>query len=127
MTEWAVWRSAWRERKTINSVHGFDSFPAPDVAWILDKFRERYYGKTSSIGIINVPEVNEKFERIAKSVKIAEVSKNLSEIYRYTYDHYVDIPILEFSEMIVTSRRIPKWDTGSRPTDRNYNGLIKQR
>ena len=57
---------------------------------------------------------------------VAEVSKLLSEIYRYAYDNYLMIPILEFSEIVVTKKKIPKWNTGSRPMDRNYNDLIKQ-
>jgi len=39
------------------------------------------------------PELNEKFARAEKSMDLVEISKLLSEIYRYAYDQYLEIPI----------------------------------
>ena len=72
---------------------------------------------------VDIPELNEKFERIEKSVNIAEISKIMAEIYRYTYDQYLMIPICEFPEKIATTKRIPQSNPGFRRTDRNF---IKQ-
>ncbi len=126
MSEWVVWRNTWREKKTQNTVLGYDDFPAPDVAALVPKLEERW-SFNGPFAIFNVPEVNERFEKIKKSMDIAEVAKLLSEIYRIVYDQYLMIPICEFSDKVVTAKRIPQWNMGRRPNDRNYSDLIKQR
>jgi peptide/nickel transport system substrate-binding protein len=126
MSEWPIWRLAWREGKTQNSVHGYDDFPAPDVGALYEKLAERWYGK-GPIAIFNIPEVNDRFEKIAKSMDLVEISKLLAEIHRTVYDQYLTVPICEFSEIAATTKRIPKWDMGRRQSDRNYSDLIKQR
>lgn len=72
-------------------------------------------------------ELNEKFERAEKSTDIAEISKQMAEIYRYAYDHYLMVPICEIPDMIAITKRIPKWNPGLRRMDRNYYDLVKQR
>ncbi len=126
MTEWPVFRNTWRERKTQNTVFGFDDFPAPDTAFLLAKLEERWSGK-EPLAIFDNPEVNKRFERIGKSMDPAEVAKLMAEAYKIVYDQYFLIPILEFSEKVVTTKRIPPWNLGSRPNDGNYNDFIKQR
>ena len=75
---------------------------------------------------VNIPELNERFLRIDKSLDVAEISRLLAEIYRYVYDHYLLIPICEIPVKIATTKRIPKWDPGLRCNDRNYHDLIRQ-
>lgn len=127
MSDWAVFRRAWNERKTQNTVHGYDDGQIPSVPLLLVKFMEKwYFAHQSGRSTVNLAELNQRFERIEKSKDIAEVSKLMAEIYRYAYDQYLMIPICEFSEKIATTKRVPPWDPG-RHNDRNYYDLIKQR
>ncbi len=124
-SEWAVWRQAWRERKTQNTIHGYDDTTNPNVGALLIKFMEKWYFK-SVLSAVNIPQLNERFERIEKSIDIAEISKLMAEIYRYAYDNYLFIPICDIPEKIATTKRIPKWDPGIRRNDRNYYEIIRQ-
>ena len=65
-------------------------------------------------------------DKIEKSLNIDEIAKLLVEVYRYSYDHYLIIPICELSELTATAKRIPKWNLGARRNDRNYYDLIRQ-
>ncbi len=126
MSEWVVWRKAWNDRKTQNMINGYDDSTNPTITSILMKMEEKwYYGSTMSSA--NVPELNGRYEKIKKSLDIAEISKLMSEIYRYAYDNYLMIPICEFPTKVATTKRIAKWDMGLRRRDRNYYDLIKQR
>jgi ABC-type transport system substrate-binding protein len=125
MTEWNVFRVALRERKSQNTIHGVDSFITPNVGSLSVKFGDKFYFRNSE-STVNIPEVNEKFDRIVKSMDISEISKLLSEIYRYGYDQYLMIPIAEINDLVATTKRIPKWDLGSHENDRNYNDLIRE-
>ena len=51
---------------------------------------------------------------------VAEISKLMAEIYRYAYDHYLMIPICEISDMIATTKKVPKWNLGHRAAIVNY-------
>ncbi len=126
-TEYAVWRKAWAERKTQNTIHGYEDVTRVTAYGILSKFVEKWsFAHKSGRSTVNIPELNERFERIEKSLDIDEISKLLSEIYRYAYDNYLMIPICEIPDKIATTKRIPKWDLGLR-NDRNYYELIRQR
>ncbi len=126
MTDWAVWRLAMRDKKTQNTIHGADSPMSADFLTIIGKLEDRWYFKIPRSSV-NIPELNERFDRIEKSLDTAEVARLLAEIYRYAYDQYLAIPICEIPDMIATTKRIPKWDPGRRQIDRNYYDLIKQR
>jgi peptide/nickel transport system substrate-binding protein len=126
ISEWGIWRQSLRDRKTQNTIHGMESTTNPEVGALLIKFMEKWYFK-NVLSMVNIPELNEKFEKIEKSVDVAEISRLLSEIYRYAYDHYLMVPICEIPEKIATRKEIPKWDPGLRRADRNYYDLIKQR
>ncbi len=126
MTEWAVFRNTWREGKTQNTVFGFDDFPEPDIAALYRRLAERWNGK-APLALFNNPEINKRFERIEKSTEVSEIAKLMAEMIRIVHENYLVIPILEFSEKIATTKRIPPWDMGGRQNDRNYNDLIKQR
>ena len=126
MTEWAVWRKAWRSRakEVENTVYGNDSFT--DLPNLTRGFMQFYYFKWKE-SAVNIPYLNERFDRINKSLNVDEISKLLVEIYRYSYDNYLIIPICELSELTATTKRIPKWNLGARRNDRNYYDLIRQR
>jgi ABC-type transport system substrate-binding protein len=124
--DYGRWIKAWNERRTQNTIAGGIDALAPDVYGLIGKFEDRlYFGNMRSSA--NIPELNERFERIRKSLDIGEISKLMVEIYRYAYDHYLLIPICEIPDKIATTKRIPKWDPGLRRFDRNYYDLIRQR
>ncbi len=128
MSDYAAWRQVWAERKTQNTVHGYDDTSDPDAGTILQKFQEKwYFAHKSGRSTVNAPELEERFQRIEKSMDIKEISRLLAEIYRYAYDQYLMIPICEFPEKVATTQRIPRWDLGRRRMDRNYYDLIRQR
>ncbi len=124
-SEWAIWRQTWADRKTQNTIHGYDDGTSPDVASLLIKFQDKWDFKNMR-STVNIPEVNERFDRIGKSTDVAEISKLMAEIYRIAYDQYLMIPICEIPDKIATTKRIPKWDLGRRRMDRNYYELIRQ-
>ncbi len=126
ITEWAVWRKAWRSRKCENMIHGHDSSTTPGIPNLIRGFTQRYEFKMEESSV-NIPYLNERFERIDKSLNIAEISKLMAEIYQYAYDHYLTVPICELSELTATTKKIAKWDLGHRRQSRNYYDLIKQR
>ncbi len=126
LTDFGVFRTLSRSRKTDNMIYGTDDGANPEIAGLLIKCMERYYGK-NMMSRVDIPELNEKFERIVKSTDVAEMSKLMAEIYRYAYDQYLMIPICEFPEKIATTKRIPPWNPGVRRVDRNYYDLIKQK
>jgi ABC-type transport system substrate-binding protein len=125
LTEFAVWRKAMNEGKTQDTIHGADDPTDPGLSTLVEKFQDRWYAKNPRARV-NVPEINERFERIDKSLDTAEVSKLLGEIWRWAYDQYSKVPICEIPDKIATTKRIPGWDLGKRRNDRNYYDLIKQ-
>jgi len=125
-SEWAVWRLAIRDRKSQNTVHGYESGTAPEAGDILSRMQEKFYGKSNAT-TVNVPELNAMFEKAERSTDIDEVSKTLVGIYRYLYDQHVMVPICQIPTVIATTKKVPKWDPGLRAYDRNYNDLIRQR
>ncbi len=125
MTEYATWRVAWQERKTQNSIHGYEGSFSPDISLLLMQFFEKWYVKNGR-STVNIPELNERFERIERSLDITEISKLLAEIYRYAYDQYLMAPICEIPVKIAATKRIPKWNPGLRRMDNNYYDLIRQ-
>jgi ABC-type transport system substrate-binding protein len=126
MSEWAVWRKALNGRKSQNTIHGVENATNPDITSILKKLEERY-DFASPTSMCNIPELNEKYERMRKSLDKNEIARIMVEIYRYAYDNYLMVPICEIPDMIAASKRIPKWDPGVRRSDRNYYNLIRQR
>ncbi len=126
VSEWAVWRKAWRERKTQNTIHGYDDTTNPDAGAMLTKFEEKWYFK-NALSSANMPELNSRFEKIEKSTDLSEISKLMAEIYRIAYDNYLMVTVCEIPDKIATTKRIPSWNTGLRRSDRNYYDLIRQR
>jgi peptide/nickel transport system substrate-binding protein len=126
MTEYSAFRELWRNRKSQNTVHGYESTTAPDVGMLLVKFQEEwYYYHNSMRSSVNILELNDRFKRIEKSMDIAEIYRLMVEIYRYAYDNYLMIPICEIPDLIATTKKIPKWNPGLR-NDRNYYEMIRQ-
>ncbi len=125
-SEWAVWRKAWRSRKCENTIHGNDSSSVPDVASLIQRCMQRYYFKKEE-SAVNIPELDERFEKLQRSLDLDEISSLMREIYRYAYDHYLIIPVCQLSEITATNQKIPTWDLGHRRHSRNYYELIRQR
>jgi peptide/nickel transport system substrate-binding protein len=126
VSEWAVWRRARFEPKSQNMVYGTDDSVNADVGALIIKFIEKFSNK-SKLSTVNIPELNQKIDRIEKSMDISEISRLMAEIYQYAYDNYLMIPICETFVEIATTKRIPKWDPGLRRNDRNYYDLIRQK
>ncbi len=126
MTEWAAFRKFWRTRKLENFIYGMDGSGDPDVSTLLVRFMQRYYFNHME-STVNIPELNERFERIEKSMDISEIQTLLAEIYRYSYDHFLEVPVCGIVSINVTSKKIPKWDLGQRLRCRNFYDLIEQR
>jgi peptide/nickel transport system substrate-binding protein len=128
MIDWAIWSKAMSEQKTQNSIHGADVAKSPDVYGMMGKFMDMwYFAHQSRRSTVNIPELEERFERIGKSLDIAEISKLMTEIDRYVYDNYLNVPICEIPDMLASTKRIPRWDPGTRRLDKNYYDLIRQR
>ena len=128
MTEWAVVSKAWSSRKTQNIIFGYDDATNRDVFTQLGKFNDKWnYNFKSQRSTVNIPEINERFLKIDKSLDLSEISKLMAEIYRIAYDQYLMVPICEFPDIVATTKRVPKWDLGLRRLDINYYDLIRQR
>ena len=125
MTEYGSWRKLWDEGKTQNQIFGFDGVLSPSLDTFLPKFQDRWYAKNKR-STVNVPEINERFDKIGRSLDRSEVSRLLAEIWRWAYDQYAAIPICEIPYKIATTKRISPWDPGRRRNDLNYLGLIGQ-
>ena len=125
-SEWAIYRQALSGRKTQNTIHFTDALVTAERGLILTTMQERFYYSKSPRSRVNIPELTERFERIDKSLDLDEISKLMVEIYRYSYDHYLEIPICELNDLIATTKKIPKWNPGIRRNEMNIHGLIKQ-
>jgi peptide/nickel transport system substrate-binding protein len=126
VTDWAVYRKAFSDRKTQNIIHGTESPVSPDIVTLLERISDRWdFSQRRST--VNIPEMNERFEKIAKSLDISEITKLLAEICRYAYDHYLLVPMCDLPDIIAANQRIPKWNLGVHRTGNNYYELIRQR
>jgi peptide/nickel transport system substrate-binding protein len=125
MSEYSTWRKAWRSRKTQNTVHGYDDTTNPECASMILKCRQKWFSEEKR-STVNIPELDKKFQTIAKSLDITEVEKLMGEIHRYVYDNYLMVPIAGIPDKIATTKKVPKWDPGHHRRDTNYRGLIKQ-
>jgi peptide/nickel transport system substrate-binding protein len=125
ISEWGMWRKTWEDRKTQNTVHGYDDTTNPDIASIYTKMMQKWYFKEVRC-TVNIPELNERFERMTKSLDVAEISKLMAEVYRYAYDQHLMVTLCEISDLLVTAKRVPKWNLGRRRLDVNYFDLIRQ-
>ncbi len=98
----------------------------PEISEILTRYRRWFYS-TEPRTTVKDSKLDDMINRAEKSMNLAEVEKIIGDIYRYAYDQYIFIPICDISDEIATTKRIPRWDQGSRRTDRNYNDIIRQR
>ena len=126
MTEWATFRGSWGTQKVPNTISGAGEKTNPECGTLLSYLEERYasYEKRA---LFHAPKVDECFKRATTTLDVAEVAKNLGEIYRYTYDQHLTIPICMINDEIAITKRIPEWDPGRRRNDRNINDIIRQR
>jgi len=66
----------------------------PEIFSVIQKMSERFNFKEKR-SCVNIPELNERFERVEKSLDVGEISKLMAEIYRYAYDHYLCVSLCE--------------------------------
>mgnify|MGYP002401784040 CR=1 FL=1 len=92
----------------------------------MDRFANNYYSK-EEWAVVQSKYLDERFEKIYSSLDINEVKRLVGELTRYAYDQYLLIPICEVPDVIATTKRVPKWDPGTRRLDRNYYDLIRER
>ncbi len=126
MTDWSIWRKAFAARKTQGTIHGTDAPMSPDIVTLVERVSDRWDFNVPR-STVNIPELNEKFERIGKSLDISEIARLLVEISRYAYDHYLLVPICELPDKIAHTQKIPVWNPGVHRMGYNYYELIRQR
>jgi ABC-type transport system substrate-binding protein len=125
MTEWNAWREKWRTQKSENTIMGVDSSAVSGCNGILRTFEQKLYSK-SELTHVKLPYLDERFEKIFKSLDLTEVERLMGEMYCYTYDNYLVVPICDLDDIIATSKKIPPWDPGLRRRDLNFRGLIRE-
>jgi ABC-type transport system substrate-binding protein len=82
ISDYGAWQRAWADRKTQNTIHGYDATSDPEAGSLLEKMSQKWdFANKSGRSTINIPEVNAKFEKADRSKDIAEISKLLAEIY----------------------------------------------
>ena len=126
MTEWSTVRSSWRAQKVQNSVCGYEEKSNPECGSLLVRMEDKYVS-TEPRAIVKDPKLDEWFKKASSTLNLGEVEKILGEVYRYTYDQHITIPISMVNDEIAFTKRVPKWDPGQRRDDRNYNDIIRQR
>ena len=126
MTEWSTFRASWRAEKVQNIVSGTDTMSAPECGTLLTRMEERY-ASYEKRGIVHDSRIDEWFKKASRSLDEAEVARILGEVYRYSYDQHLTIPICMINNEIAFNKRIPEWDPGQRRNDRNFNEITKQR
>ncbi len=126
MTDYPAYRERRNARKVQNIVHGFDSTSDAGCGDLMDRFANNYYSK-EEWAIVQSKYLDERFDKIYRSLDIAEVARLAGEITRYAYDQYLLVPICEVPDVIATTKRVPKWNPGTRRLDRNYYDLIRER
>ena len=70
---------------------------------MISKFEQKWFFKEKR-SCTNIPELNEKFERIAKTLDSAEVKKLMGEIYKYAYDNHLMVTIAAIDDIIATGK-----------------------
>jgi peptide/nickel transport system substrate-binding protein len=125
MTTFDSWREKMITQKTQNTIQGSDASAVPGCSGILRSYQQKFHSKDKRT-LVKIPYLDEKIEKILSSVDLAEVERLMGEIYRYSYDQYLMVPICDLNNIIATTKQIPTWDPGLRRRDRNYRGLIRQ-
>ncbi len=126
MTEFSTFREKWRTQKVDNTVFGVDSSVAPGCSGLLTRYVQKFSSK-DSMTYVKIPELDQMFDKISKSLDISEVEQYMGKMYRYIYDQYLIVPICEINSEYMVSKKIPEWDMGRGRWNRNYNDLIKER
>ena len=98
----------------------------PECGSLLTRTEERY-ASSEPRHIVRDPKIDEWYKRATTTLDVAEVAKILGEVYRYSYDQHLTIPISMVNDEIAYTKRVPDWDPGRRRQDRNYNDIIRQR
>jgi peptide/nickel transport system substrate-binding protein len=115
-----------RTRKTSGHLSPHDSMTCSALPELMQLFRENLHSAAPRTNAKD-PKVDQMIERAEKSLDRIEVEKLLVDLYRYSYDNYVFVPICDIHDEIAVNKRVPKWEPGDRRADRNLNDIIRQR
>ncbi len=126
MSDWTRFRESWRAKKIQNTVAGYDTSLNPECGSILSRTEEKY-SSSEPRNVVQDPKMDGWYKRASSTLDIAEIAKILGEVYRYSYDQHLMVPVCMINDEIATTKRIPDWDPGRRRMDRNINAIIKQR
>ena len=88
---------------------------------------EEKYASSERRAIVHDPKMDDWLKRASNTLDMAEIAKILGEVYRYSYDQHLMVPICMINDEIACTKRIPDWDPGRRRDDRNINAIIAQR
>jgi peptide/nickel transport system substrate-binding protein len=124
--EAAKWIEMERGRKVQGYINCSDSMTCPALSELLSRFSQNLHSKWPRT-MINDPKADGMIDRAEKSLDRTEVEKITVDLYRYTYENYIYIPVCDIDDMIATNRKVPKWEPGYRRVDRNINDIIRQR
>lgn len=125
--EWPKYGEMRRTQKNVvGHLSPHDSMTCSASSELVMLFRENLHS-TMPRTLIKDPRADEMIDRLERSLDRAEVEKLLVDLYRFTYDNYVFIPICDIHDEIAVNKRVPKWEPGYRRADRNFNDIIRQR
>jgi peptide/nickel transport system substrate-binding protein len=72
------------------------------------------------------PEMDRMIEQMEGTLDEAEAQQHLTEIYRYLYQHYNHLSVVDLDLPYATSKEITKWDLGGAVWDQNFLYLVRQ-
>ena len=123
--ELAAFREIWESRKCVNWVYGKDEQATADCAWLITRLQQYFHGSQKR-SFTDLPEANAMIKKLLITIDPAEVPRLIREFHRYEYNNYLTIPICDISQEVAANQRIPNWNPGTRPRDKNFNDLIRQ-
>ena len=126
MTEYNNFRDSWRAQKVQNTVAGYDTTNNPECGSLLPRTEEKY-ASSERRAIVHDPKMDDWYKRASSTLDLGEIARILGEVYRYSYDQHLMVPVCMINDEIAATKRIPDWDPGRRRNDRNINAIIKQR
>jgi peptide/nickel transport system substrate-binding protein len=121
--------ASWRLRRRAKTIPGWVSFLATanrkapsqiiSITWIL-------HHSDAVFTSMKDPAMDRLIEAAQQSTDPKEVEKLIGDMHRYMYNHYNNIPLLEFGDNYATNDKVTKWDMGFRDYDRNFTYLISE-
>lgn len=71
------------------------------------------------------PKMDELLEKMERTLDEAEAKQHLTAIYRYLYDNYNHLSVVDLDLPYATSKAITQWDLGGAVWDQNFIALIR--